>query len=232
MKTLIGFWGAFFFTLFLHGAEAAPPLELHLRLGPQGLALEVPLGSAPLAGPAELRLEESFDLRHWHLRERAILPKGRTGPWNWPLESGPKHGFLRIRADLAVELLRAQAEETLGYGQVFADHLRRLGPISREEFARLYPDRAQYLPELTWDATTADYFAEFQSEPPLPPNLFTIAPRDFRLNETELGLFRTNGFDRTHLAHELRRSLLRRVRARSARVRDGRFGAACVVAFL
>jgi len=182
-------------SLFSSSAEAAE-VALQYRPAADGLQLWWAPPAQPLASPAELRVEVSENLRDWRLHERVILAAGSTNGWAATLPASSAKSFFRLRANLAVQLVRAEAEETLGFGDLFNETLQRLGQITPEKLLELYPDRPDYLPALTWDPTTALYFAEYNSEPRPYTNQYGILvpTRDFRLTSQELDLFRTNGF--------------------------------------
>ncbi len=119
-----------------------------------------------------------------------IVPKG-----------GASALFFRVLGDNAVptraELARDGAE-VFGYGMVFSNELARIGQLSVQDFATNAGATA-YLPQLTWDPTTARFWTNFQST-----NLYRmvygpLVPREtvyynFQLDSTELPFFLTNGF--------------------------------------
>jgi hypothetical protein len=84
-----------------------------------------------------------------------------------------------------------------GYGTVFGQQLQQVGQLSLADFVSTYQPTNQFLPQITFDPTTADFW-----------NLFNIDPAvwnatnsyqngrvyDFRLNPAEFAVFQTNGF--------------------------------------
>src|SRR5262249_10118499 len=72
------------------------------------------------------------------------------------------------------------AGDVFGYTEAFEKELQKIGQISPQEFARLYPTGAGYLGQISWDPTTAKYWDEFNKDPQKSKHGFG---RDFRLNE-------------------------------------------------
>lgn len=84
-----------------------------------------------------------------------------------------------------------------GYGTAFGQQLRQLGQLSLEDFVSTYQPTNHYLPQLTFDPTTAEFWNLFSIDPAV-WNATNSWPNqrvfDFRLNPTELAVFQTNGF--------------------------------------
>jgi len=90
--------------------------------------------------------------------------------------------FYRVRAEVRLASSDTGVGDAIyGYGTEFARQLQALGQLPLSEFVSLYTPTNQYLPQITFDPTTADYWNEF--------NL-----RGFALNTDELPVFQTNGF--------------------------------------
>jgi hypothetical protein len=111
---------------------------------------------------------------------------GMSGiPFSLQADTGPAAGSPRI----------LQAEPPPGYSALFAAKLAEIGQITPEEFSRRYASKAEYLPRLTWDPTTARFWKEFNN-----PMGTKGAPGglrkkfDFSLDEREKALFLRNGF--------------------------------------
>ncbi len=110
-------------------------------------------------------------------------------------------GFFRLltlEASGAAPLAVGGAE-VFGYGAAFGYELNRIGQITPDEFAAKFPNPAAYLPKLSWDPTTAQFWPEFNADieainsdksPDQPGYRFL----DTRLNPKELAAFKTNGF--------------------------------------
>lgn len=138
-------------------------------------------------------LQSSPDLLRWEpvgQRMRAPLG-GKQGAMRVSIPLNAPIGFFRLlelepRSDPGI--LGEGGAEVLGYDKVFGLELQRIRQITPEQFAAMFLSDANYLPGLSWDPTTAQFWAEFSREPE-----FREA-RDFRLNEDELALFKKNGF--------------------------------------
>lgn len=173
--------------LFLCPLSFGADIRLNLANDAAGLQVTWQPG-AQLTAPAELRLEESDDLIHWRLHSRNILPTGQAETWRASIPGLSGKGFYRVVSNFEVELVRSEAADVLGYGDLFKAELKKMGQICTAEFSALYPDRQDYLPGIGWDPTSAQFFAEFNATPQDPRR------RDFRLNTVELGMFKKNGF--------------------------------------
>src|ERR1043165_5486301 len=90
--------------------------------------------------------------------------------------------------------IREPSDDSLGYTAFFKGELQKLGQISPEEFARRYPSSATYLDKLSWDPTSATFWADFNRDPKEPRQTQRSGTFDFRLNATELAKFKQNGF--------------------------------------
>jgi hypothetical protein len=90
-----------------------------------------------------------------------------------------------------------------GFTAAFQDEIKKVGQISPDEFAQRFGGRAEYLPKLAWDPTTAQYWDRFTLDPNDPKAMTPIrkvTPEqaqhlfDFRLSEPELAVFKDKGF--------------------------------------
>jgi hypothetical protein len=137
----------------------------------------------------EYTVESSADLKHWEpiggrVRGQAAL----SGPLlNLSLDALPGPNFYRVAANPSSQTPQETGSggaEVFGYGAQFSDELARLGLMSVETFATNVPQLA-YLPQISWDPTTALFWTNFNR----PGQLY-----DFRLDTNELAIFQTNGF--------------------------------------
>ncbi len=92
----------------------------------------------------------------------------------------------------------AGGAEVFGYGSRFSEELAKLGLLSVDAFAANWPQPA-YLPQITWDPTTAAYWTNFNTDPAVWNATYstnTQKPRltDFRLDPAEMAIFRKHGF--------------------------------------
>lgn len=128
---------------------------------------------------------------------------GRSGTnLSYSMETSPqRQQFFRVVVNPDVHArkpLVSTAEEVFGYKAVFDDALADLGRFSVDEFAT-NAAAVEYLPQLTWDPTTAQYWAEFDStdfhEAEYGGDMFRQKiPYNYHLNEDEFGILKTNGF--------------------------------------
>jgi hypothetical protein len=92
------------------------------------------------------------------------------------------HAFYRVVA--AVKLASpdtAVGDAIYGYGTEFGRQLQTVGQLPLSQFVSLYTPTNQYLPQITFDPTTAEFWTNFQTA-------------GFSLNTNELAVFQTNGF--------------------------------------
>jgi len=92
------------------------------------------------------------------------------------------------------------AGDVFGYSAVFDEELKQIGQISPQDFTQRYASNAQYLPQISWDPTTAKFWDKFNLSPEdvkinvdlseAPDHLIL----DFRLSPEELAVFKQNGF--------------------------------------
>lgn len=72
--------------------------------------------------------------------------------------------------------------DVFGYTTAFEQALKKIGQISPQEFAQIYSTRTNYLPQISFDPTTAKFWENFNSN------------SLFQLNAEELAIFKKNGF--------------------------------------
>lgn len=187
-------------------AEPAEPPPLIIRRSGNSLELSWPATfqriDNTLARPY-FELQQSTDLQHWEpIGERQRASSARPGEWlRMTVGADRGQAFYRILSvePRAITKLGLGGEEVFGYGTAFAEELARIGQISPDQFAALFPNSAQYLPGISWDPTIAQFWLEFNADPnlvnrgksPEHPDYRTF---DYRLNERELTLLKKNGF--------------------------------------
>ncbi|MBD1868783.1 DUF3160 domain-containing protein [Cyanobacteria bacterium FACHB-471] len=79
----------------------------------------------------------------------------------------------------------------------FDETLQQIGQISPQDFTERYGSGAEYLPQISWDVTTAQFWDEFNLDPAQThqdPDPKKRRGADFRLSEAEFEIFKTNGF--------------------------------------
>src|SRR5262245_41207931 len=81
--------------------------------------------------------------------------------------------------------------DVFGYTAAFDDELKKVGQISPQDFAKMFPGKARYLDKLSFDPTRAKFWDGFQTDPSQTPKRWGY---DFRINKEELEAFKKNGF--------------------------------------
>jgi hypothetical protein len=184
--------------------DANVKLTLHLD-GPN-LAIHWPSQSVGNGGTAVFpwfEVQRSTDLNQWQpLGERqrgsAALPDLSLSLALGTDQPGAFYRLLEVQQP-AVANLGSGGAEVFGYGDAFTQALQRIGQISPDEFAAMFPTTASYLPAITWDPTTAQYWDLFSADPAVVNGDKQPGDRgyrcvDTRLNAPELAIFQQNGF--------------------------------------
>ena len=175
--------------LLSHTVQRAPAQErLQLEIRSQGPQLELRWQSKlplPLStSTAQYEVQRSDDLIRWQTLGPPIA--GRMGVSDELLRTGvapdQPQSYYRLVGRVQGGTAPATGAEVFGYGTAFAQELQRLGQISVAEFTARYGPEPAYLPALTWDPTTAQFWDRFDQ----------LA--GFRLGAEELGPFKRNGF--------------------------------------
>jgi hypothetical protein len=154
-------------------------------------------------GRPYFELQRSTDLEHWQpIGERQRAAAATGSPFlTATLALDEPRAFYRL---LAVEpgivsRLGSGGAEVFGYGGAFADQLQRIGQSSPEQFAVMFPAPTNYLPGISFDPTTVQFWDQFNANPAVvnagkqedDPG---FRDWDARLSAPELALFKTNGF--------------------------------------
>jgi hypothetical protein len=186
-----------------------PPRADRVRLAiqPRGLNLELSwpatVQAAGQTAQPFFELQRSTDLKSWQpLGERLRATSVAAGePLQVTLPADQSRAFYRLltslpRTDLT---LATSGAEVFGYSAAFARELQRIGQISPEEFAAMFPSGANYVPGISWSPTTAQFWEQFNADPAV-VNLDKMdgdpgyRTSDFRLSEPELAVFTNQGF--------------------------------------
>ncbi len=82
-----------------------------------------------------------------------------------------------------------------GYGTAFGEQIQKIGQLSLEHFVSTYQPTNEYLPQISFDPTTADFWNLFSADPAVwnATNSYERRLFDFRLNPAEFAVFQTNG---------------------------------------
>jgi hypothetical protein len=54
--------------------------------------------------------------------------------------------------------------DVFGYATAFDQALKKIGQISPQEFAKRYTSKAKYLPQISFDPTTAKFWDDFNNK--------------------------------------------------------------------
>jgi Protein of unknown function (DUF3160) len=106
----------------------------------------------------------------------------------WPADPG------RALSQPPKENAKPPSGDALGYSTHFNEELKKIGQISPQEFAGLYPVHAKYIDKLSWDPTAAKFWDDFNRDPNTMPPTKRYGSYDFRLNNAERAVFKQNGF--------------------------------------
>ncbi len=167
-----------------HGAQGE--LRLHSRLGLPVSAM-VP----------EYTIQCSTNLQDWFTVAGPV--NGGVGVSDEELRVAvPLQGDRAVYRVVAnVKLAEDGGGETVyGYGTEFSKELQRLGQLSLNDFVARYGLTNRYLPQISFDPTTAEFWSDFNLDPAVYNATNAVEKRltDFRLNAEEFAVFRTNGF--------------------------------------
>ncbi len=189
--------------------ERLPAQSLSVQLGLQSsnavlsLPAQLPKAGQGLVFP-QYELQTTSDLLHWHSVGGKIQGDNTALTLSGPLlktrlQTTRPNTFYRVIANLDATnapLTGDGGADVFGYNLAIADELARIGQISPAQFAATYDRHPPYLPQLSWDPTTALYWDQFNIDPAAwnATNTTTHRINDFRLNPAELGSFMTNGF--------------------------------------
>lgn len=164
-----------------------------------GVQLRLPQDLVPSVAGTQFRLniEASADLKQW--TPKGQLETGADGTALLALPGGVRHEFFRLHPELVDASTPSDGGDIFGYNRAFKVELRAAGTLSPEQFAAANQPSPDYLPAISFDPATAKSWERFNQDPvqfnaSLPPNSTDKRLYDFRLNATELGLFKTNGF--------------------------------------
>ncbi len=151
----------------------------------------------------EYTVQRSSDLNFWEpIGGRLQGISGRSGPTlNVSLNPDAGSTFYRAIVSNSSSTTTETGDggaEVFGYGAQFATELGQLDGMSVEIFSNSFP-QPDYLPQIDWDPTTAQYWTNFNTDPAvwnasLGTNTVGRRMNDFRLDADEFAIFQTNGF--------------------------------------
>jgi len=189
-------------TVFCQSAFSADQISLQLKKSAaQGeIALHSQMGLPVSAMYPEYVIQQSTNLVNWTTVAGPF--SGSVGVSDEFLRVAvPTPGaqaFYRVVANVKVSTGGSGIGDAVyGYGTAFGQQLGQLGQLSLADFVSIYQPTNQYLPQLTFDPTTAEFWNLFSIDPAVWNATNSFQNRrvfDFRLNPTELAVFQTNGF--------------------------------------
>lgn len=181
-------------------AQDRPPLEI-LNTADSVQLRWLAKQNEPSPKLLKYQVERSFDLQSWSAYGPPVRSAATNQQVSRPIERTSSPAFYRlfVSADSRTSALASGGESVFGYSDLFAEALNQIGQISPEQFnSRFSPDES-YKSALDWDPTTAEFWPAFNQDPAaynvgLIPGVDDLRQFNFRLNETELALFKKNGF--------------------------------------
>jgi hypothetical protein len=169
--------------------------------GSQGvLALHSTMGLPVSAMYPEYTILRSTNLQTWESVAGPI--SGGVGVSEELLRSAvPLAGdraFYRVAANIKLAPADSRLGDAIyGYGTEFGRQLQLLGQLPLGDFVSRYTPTNQYLPQISFDPTTAEFWNLFSIDPAVWNATNSWQNRrvyDFRLNTNEFAVFQINGF--------------------------------------
>jgi len=141
-------------------------------------------------------IETSGDLRNW--QSFGVFTNDASSFTRLPIGDAAQRGFFRSRLAQHLKRSKDPGAEVYGYASEYAKNLRALGFLSLAGFTNQFAPPA-YLPQLSWDPTTSDFWDEFNLDidaynATLPSGSPDRRITSFRMDAAELELFKRNGF--------------------------------------
>lgn len=180
-------------------AQERPALEI--QRAPEGVELR--WRGAAGAGPLpSFQIEASDDLRQWSPLGGPVRAASADELHLRSFASDRARAFYRLLARydaLKQAALATGGAEVFGYGAAFAAELAKVGQISPDQFAAMFPYPKDYLERVSFDVTQAKFYDLFSADPAVVnalriPAVEPLRATDFRLTEEELAVFKKNGF--------------------------------------
>ena len=152
----------------------------------------------------EYELQVSDDLVHWAPAGGKVrgIPSLSGERLKVPFPTAAPKSFYRILANPFPAEAGVTAEggaQVFGYDATFKSVLNGIGRIAVSDFAAAFPSPTNYLSQISWDPTNAQFWTNFNYDPTaynnsLPTNQQDLRFYDFRLNPEELAVFKRYGF--------------------------------------
>ena len=186
-------------------------------LNPAFGADQITLQLKKLAGQGEIGLHSQMTLPVSSMYPEYVIQQS-SNLIDWTTAAGPFSGgvgvsddflrvavptggsqlFYRVSASVKVDPGGGGIGDAIyGYGTVFGQQLQQLGQLSLADFLSTWQVTNQYLPQITFDPATADFWNQFNADPAVwnsTNSYLNARVFDFRLNPAEFAVFQTNGF--------------------------------------
>ena len=181
-------------------AVAGEPTLLSFHRAGVGLKLSWPATEQRADGTLVrpyFELQRSRDLQLWQpvgerQRATAAATPGQSLNLTIGADSARLLRLLSIQPSNVAKLGSGGAE-VFGYADAFAQELQRIGQISPDQFAALYPTTTNYLPGISWDPTAARYWDRFNTNPDVVNSNKTPGDPGYRYNDYRLNVEEVTG---------------------------------------
>lgn len=196
----------FLLVVGLHPFQSAAQVAIGIERSDSQINLTAPTSlTVPQQGPVfpEYTVQRSRDLMNWEPVGGKVRGISGVSGEQLTMSLMPDNdpGFYRVIVStnsLNTQQTGAGGAEVFGYGSRFGDELAKIGLLSVDSFAANWP-QPSYLPQITWDPTTAAYWTNFNVDIAVWNATYSPSkqePRftDYRLNASELAIFKKNGF--------------------------------------
>lgn len=182
----------------VYGAEL-PVRVLITTREPAGTALHWEAEVPPVVGAeAEYRIQVSSNLATWAATDGVIKLRDNSAV-EVQLPTDGAHRFFRLERKVQLGDAEEAGADATGFSANYAAELTRIGQISLTDFAEKYPAPTNYLDQITFEATTGEFWNDWNTDPAvynarLDPTNKETRSWDFRLNAAELATFKKLGF--------------------------------------
>lgn len=189
--------------------DPAPPSRVELKVRAREGQLEASVGARALRADGTsvfplFEVQRSTDFKKWTVIGQTLQggiggPETLTAQFPIPLTSEFYRLSAHFSGEIAQQTIASGGDEVFGYAPAFKEELAALGLLTTDEFVARYAPPSDYLPQLDWDPTSADFWPEFNVDPAeynatLLQGVDDLRSYDFRLDENELAVFKKNGF--------------------------------------
>jgi hypothetical protein len=181
---------------FIHAADSPP--RLAIQHGP-GASLQWQAAVPAVVGAqSQYKVLVSSDLEHW-TPSSEVVTVDDSAAVQLPLNSLGGNQFFRLERSVLFSAPPDSGAELTGFNPTYKAAFATLGELSLDQFAALYPAPTNYLEQIDFDPTTADFWSEWNTDPAVynanPPSPDAEQRSwDFRLNAAELATFKKLGF--------------------------------------